>query len=65
MNFSRIFKGRMVRYVGAMAVKIDLEKTYDSLDWSYIRACLSQFGFCNRWIDLVMNCITKVFFYSN
>ncbi|CAL9009540.1 unnamed protein product [Prunus brigantina] len=30
---------------GAMALKLDLEKAYDLLDWNYIRACLLRFGF--------------------
>lgn len=45
-----------------MAVKIDLDKAYDSLDWNYIRACLSRFGFSSKWIDLVLNCISTVSF---
>ncbi|KAI5349670.1 hypothetical protein L3X38_002559 [Prunus dulcis] len=36
---------------GAMAIKLDLEKAYDLLDWGYIRGCLAQFGFCNAWCD--------------
>lgn len=30
---------------GAMALKLDLEKAYDLLDWNYITACLLKFGF--------------------
>lgn len=41
-----------------MVIKIDLEMTYDLLDWNYIRTCLAQFGFHNKWIDLIMNCIS-------
>lgn len=46
-----------------MTVKIDLEKAYDSLNLSYIRACLSRFGFCNSWIDLIMNCMVNMSFF--
>lgn len=45
-----------------MEVKIDLRKAYNFLNWIYIRACFSCFGFSNSWIDLVMNYITTVSF---
>lgn len=45
-----------------MAVKLDLEKAYDLLDWSYIKACLLRFGFHYDWIELVMHCIKSVSF---
>lgn len=41
---------------------MDLEKAYDLLDWSYIQACLSKFGFHEHWISRVMNCITTTSF---
>lgn len=45
-----------------MAVKLGLEKAYDVLDWSYIKSCLSQFGFSVAWCDRIMNCITSTSF---
>ena len=30
---------------GYMVVKIDLEKAYDRLEWSFIRLVLTHFGF--------------------
>ncbi|KAL6200061.1 hypothetical protein ACLB2K_029843 [Fragaria x ananassa] len=45
-----------------MAVKLDLEKAYDLLDWSYIQACLANYGFHPDWITLVMHCINSVSF---
>lgn len=47
---------------GAMAVKLELEKAYDVLDWSYIKSCLIQFGFSVDWCDRIMNCITSTLF---
>lgn len=49
-------------HLGAMAVKLHLEKAYDFLDWNYIKAVLSKFGFCGTWINLIMECITSVSF---
>ncbi|XP_024200132.1 uncharacterized protein LOC112203389 [Rosa chinensis] len=47
---------------GSMAIKLDLEKAYDSLDWNYIKLCLHRFGFDVKWINLIMDCISSVTF---
>jgi hypothetical protein len=44
--------------VGYMTIKIDLEKAYDRLEWSFIRHTLQFFNFPKRWIDLIMSCIS-------
>lgn len=46
----------------AMAIKLDLEKAYDLLDWRFIRGCLTQFGFSNAWCDRIMNCVSSTSF---
>lgn len=46
----------------ALAVKLDLEKAYDLLNWNYIECCLKRFGFHEKWIGLVMHCISSVLF---
>ncbi|XP_062020763.1 uncharacterized protein LOC133737170 [Rosa rugosa] len=47
---------------GAMAVKLDLEKAYNYLNWNYLFTCLQKFGFHQNWIDQVRNCISSVSF---
>ena len=41
-----------------MVVKIDLEKTYDRLEWSFIKMVLEHFGFPKNITNLIMNCIS-------
>lgn len=48
-------KGRM----GYMGIKVDLEKAYDLLNWDYIRYVLLKFGFDERWVRLVIECLTS------
>lgn len=44
----------------SMAVKTDVRKAYDRLEWTFIRAVLDKLGFDQTWIHLIMQCITTV-----
>ncbi|XP_019168955.1 PREDICTED: uncharacterized protein LOC109164864 [Ipomoea nil] len=39
---------------GLMAVKVDLQKAYDSVDWAFLEDTLMGFGFPKTFIDLVL-----------
>lgn len=40
--------------IGNSIMKIDLEKAFDKLEWSFIRNTLIYFNFCSRIINLIM-----------
>ena len=42
-----------------MAIKIDLEKAYDCMEWSFIRDTLSLFRVPSRLSSLIMSCVTS------
>jgi ribonuclease HI len=44
---------------GLMAVKIDMEKAFDRMEWSFILAILSKLGFHSIWINWIRICITS------
>ena len=44
---------------GLMALKIDLEKAFDRLEWGFIKHILSFFNFPTNWIELIMSCISS------
>lgn len=48
---------RMKGKEGYMAVKVDLEKAYDRLEWSFIHKVLHAFWFPHNIIKLIMSCV--------
>ena len=52
--------GRKKGRVGYMALKIDLEKAYDKLEWSFIREILIRVNLLEDLIDIIMRCISIV-----
>lgn len=45
-----------------MALKIDMEKAYDRIEWNFLLEVLRCFGFSNTWIQLIRQCISTVSF---
>ena len=42
---------------GFIVFKVDLEKVYDRLDWSFLKDNLEDLGFKNHFMDLSLNCV--------
>ena len=43
-----------------MAIKIDVEKAYDKLEWDFIRERLFSFNFLVDLVEIIMSCISLV-----
>ncbi|XP_031090896.1 uncharacterized protein LOC115995891 [Ipomoea triloba] len=46
--------------VGWAALKLDMTKAYDRMEWTFLRKMLLALGFSERWVDLVMLCVTTI-----
>ena len=38
---------------GYMALKLDMEKAYDRMEWGFILKIMEKLGFCEKWIGLI------------
>ncbi|GJZ77649.1 hypothetical protein Tco_0642321 [Tanacetum coccineum] len=50
------------RGVPRCAFKVDIQKAYDTVDWNFLRVILIGFGFHERMIGWIMECVTTTSF---
>lgn len=43
-----------------IAIKLDMNKAYDRLEWGFLEKVLLAFGFCVEWVALIMKMVSSV-----
>lgn len=43
-----------------MALKLDMDKAYDRVEWEYVGAILAHIGFSSQWISWIIMLISSV-----
>jgi ribonuclease HI len=51
---------RMKGRQGFMALKLDMSKVYDRVEWEFLEAIMLKLGFAERWVQLLMTCVRTV-----
>ncbi|KAK3195383.1 hypothetical protein Dsin_026693 [Dipteronia sinensis] len=45
---------------GSMAIKLDMSKAYDRVEWIFVEGMMRSFGFIEKRISLIMRCVKSV-----
>jgi hypothetical protein len=46
--------------MGFMALKLDMSKVYDWVEWNFLEAIMRKIGFVDQWVRLIMKCVCTV-----
>ena len=48
---------------GALALKLDVSKAYDRVEWGFLKCMMIKLGFLEVWVDRVMSYVSTPSFF--
>ena len=46
--------------MGFLALKLDISKAYDQVEWEFLKKVMEKMGFGEKWVKLIIECISTV-----
>lgn len=52
-------KAKKRERVGSMAIKPDMSKAYDRIEWFFLESVMKKFGLCSRWVEMILGVLAQ------